>query len=63
MSGNPRARRGHRPRSRLDSSINLDGPIIRIYPTRIISFGIDEPDQEPHQLTANSRNVTDPPRT
>ncbi len=41
-----------------DSSTNLDGAIIRIHPTRIISFGIDEPDQEPHLLTPNSRNVT-----
>lgn len=40
-----------------DPSTNLDGAIIRIHPTRIISFGIDEPDQEPHLLTPNSRNV------
>lgn len=44
-----------------DSSTNLNGPIIRIHPTRIISFGIDELDQEPHLLTPNSRNVTEPP--
>jgi len=25
--------------------------------------GIDQPDQEPHLLTPNSRNVTDPPRS
>jgi pyridoxamine 5'-phosphate oxidase family protein len=35
-----------------------DGSIIRIVPRRIISFGIDQPDQEPHQLTPNNRNVT-----
>ncbi len=46
-----------------DSSTNLDGAIIRIHPTRINSFGIDEPDQEPHLLIPNSRDVTDPPRT
>ena len=46
-----------------DSSTNLDGAIIRIHLTRIISFGIDEPDQEPHLLIPNSRDVTDPPRT
>jgi pyridoxamine 5'-phosphate oxidase family protein len=34
------------------------GPLIRIHPRRIISFGIDEPDAEAHQLTANRRNVT-----
>ena len=34
------------------------GPLIRIHPKRIISFGIDEPDTEAHQLTANRRNVT-----
>ncbi len=46
-----------------NSSTSHDGPIIRIHPTRIISFGIDQPDQEPHLLTPNSRNVTDHPRT
>jgi pyridoxamine 5'-phosphate oxidase family protein len=35
-----------------------DGSIIRIRPRRIISFGIDQPDQEPHLLTPNNRNVT-----
>jgi pyridoxamine 5'-phosphate oxidase family protein len=35
-----------------------DGSIIRISPRRIISFGIDQPDQEPHELTPNNRNVT-----
>jgi pyridoxamine 5'-phosphate oxidase family protein len=34
-----------------------DGPIIRIYPERIISFGIDEPFTSPHDLTVNARNV------
>jgi pyridoxamine 5'-phosphate oxidase family protein len=31
--------------------------VIRVHPERIISFGIDEPDQEPHQMTVNRRNV------
>ncbi len=44
-----------------DSSAGLGGPIIRIHPKRIISFGIDEPDQEPHLLTPNNRNVPDSP--
>jgi len=39
------------------SSTNHADAIIRIHPMRIISFGIDEPDQEPHLLTPNSRNV------
>jgi pyridoxamine 5'-phosphate oxidase family protein len=35
-----------------------DGPIIRIHPRRIISFGIDDPDTAPHQLIPNNRDVT-----
>jgi pyridoxamine 5'-phosphate oxidase family protein len=35
----------------------VDGALIRIYPERIISFGIDEPDQEPHAMTAHNRSV------
>ena len=34
-----------------------DGAIIRVHPQRIISFGIGEPDVEPHLLTADIRNV------
>ena len=33
------------------------GDVIRIHPRRIISFGIDEPDTEPHRLTSHSRYV------
>jgi pyridoxamine 5'-phosphate oxidase family protein len=33
------------------------GPLIRLHPHRIISFGIDEPDTEAHRLTTNNRNV------
>ncbi len=36
---------------------HLDTSIIRITPRRIISFGIDDQDTEPHQLTADIRNV------
>ena len=36
---------------------HLDSAIIRVTPRRIISFGIDEQDTEPHQLTADIRNV------
>jgi pyridoxamine 5'-phosphate oxidase family protein len=34
-----------------------DDPVIRIHPQRIISFGVDEPDVDPHLLTASNRNV------
>jgi hypothetical protein len=42
-----------------DSSAGIDGPIIRIHPRRIISFGIDDPDHGPHELVPNNRDVTD----
>ena len=35
----------------------LDSAIIRITPRRIISFGIDAPDIEPHLLIPDKRNV------
>jgi len=35
-----------------------DRSIIRIRPERIISFGIDHTDQEPHLMTPHNRNVT-----
>jgi pyridoxamine 5'-phosphate oxidase family protein len=34
-----------------------DDAIIRIRPKRIISFGIDQTDQEPHEMTPHNRNV------
>ncbi|WP_293002183.1 PPOX class F420-dependent oxidoreductase [Mycobacterium sp.] len=36
----------------------LDTEIIRITPQRIIGFGIDEPDTEPHQLVPDARDTT-----
>ena len=36
---------------------HLDTAIIRITPRRIISFGIDDQETEPHQLSADIRNV------
>jgi pyridoxamine 5'-phosphate oxidase family protein len=36
----------------------LDGALIRIHPERIISFGIDIPDQEPQAMTPHNRDVT-----
>jgi pyridoxamine 5'-phosphate oxidase family protein len=36
----------------------LDSAIIRIRPRRVISFGIDDPETEPHLLTPDKRNVT-----
>jgi pyridoxamine 5'-phosphate oxidase family protein len=35
----------------------LDTAIIRVTPTRIISFGIDDQDTEPHRLAADIRDV------
>jgi pyridoxamine 5'-phosphate oxidase family protein len=34
-----------------------DGAIIRIHPRRIISFGLDEPDRDPHEPVASARDV------
>ena len=36
---------------------HLDSAIIRVTPHRIISFGIDDQDTEPHQLVADIRDV------
>ncbi|WP_433790925.1 PPOX class F420-dependent oxidoreductase [Actinoplanes sp. CA-252034] len=38
----------------------VDGPeaIIRIHPRRVISFGIEETDTEPHRLTVSKRDVS-----
>ncbi|GAA4486505.1 PPOX class F420-dependent oxidoreductase [Actinoallomurus oryzae] len=35
-----------------------DGAIIRIHPRRIISFGLDESDRDPHELVTFARDVT-----
>jgi pyridoxamine 5'-phosphate oxidase family protein len=35
----------------------IDAAIIRVTPRRIISFGIDDSETEPHKLTADSRDV------
>ena len=42
----------------VDSAAGMDGPIIRIHPQRIISFGVDDADVDPHLATPNIRNVT-----
>ncbi len=34
-----------------------DASRIRIRPRRIISFGVEDPDQEPHAMTSNNRDV------
>jgi pyridoxamine 5'-phosphate oxidase family protein len=39
------------------SDDHRDTAIIRVTPRRIISFGIDDQDTEPHQLVADSRDV------
>jgi pyridoxamine 5'-phosphate oxidase family protein len=41
-----------------DSAAHFGGPIIRIHPERIISFGLDDLDSEAHDLVPNIRNVT-----
>jgi pyridoxamine 5'-phosphate oxidase family protein len=43
-----------------DSAAGMNGPIIRIHPDRIISFGIEDLDTEPHDLVPSKRNVTRP---
>jgi pyridoxamine 5'-phosphate oxidase family protein len=42
----------------LSQAAGHDDAIIRIRPRRIISFGIDGPDREPHLLVPSKRNVT-----
>jgi pyridoxamine 5'-phosphate oxidase family protein len=34
-----------------------DKSLIRIHPKRIISFGIEHPDQAPHEMTTSNRDV------
>lgn len=34
----------------------MDSAIIRIHPERVISFGIERQDQDPHEMTSNNRN-------
>lgn len=42
---------------------HLDGALLRIHPRRIISFGIDDPDHGPEELTPHNRTVvSSPPR-
>ncbi len=38
-----------------------DMTIIRVYPERIVGFGIDDTDQDPHNLTPNIRDATEAP--
>ncbi|MCU1684199.1 MAG: hypothetical protein JWQ81_4938 [Amycolatopsis sp.] len=40
-----------------DSAAGMAGPIIRVHPRRIISFGIGDLDTEPHALRAHIRDV------
>ena len=35
----------------------LADALIRIYPERVISFGIEDPDQEPREMTPHNRDV------
>jgi pyridoxamine 5'-phosphate oxidase family protein len=43
--------------SPVDSATGSTEPIIRIHPRRIISFGLTQPDVEPHRLIPTKRNV------
>ncbi len=38
-------------------SVDAPTPVIRIHARRVISFGIDEPDTEAHDLTVSARTV------
>jgi pyridoxamine 5'-phosphate oxidase family protein len=40
-----------------DPQPGRDSSLIRIHPRRIISFGVEHPDQEPHAMTSNNRDV------
>ena len=51
------AEQAHIAPSRGAAGDELDTAIIRLTPRRIISFGIDEPDIEPHLLTMDKRDV------
>jgi pyridoxamine 5'-phosphate oxidase family protein len=44
-------------RSREPNNAEIDTAIIRITPRRIISFGIDDTETEPHKLATDSRDV------
>lgn len=40
----------------IDAETSSDA-IIRIHPTRVISFGIDQPDTPPHELVPSMRDI------
>ena len=39
------------------TSEEVDGALIRVYPERVISFGIEIPDQDPQAMIPHNRNV------
>lgn len=52
--------RGHAEVLEPDAALaddHLDGAVIRIHPERIISFGVDDPEHEPHELVPHNRNI------
>ncbi len=51
------AEQANAPRGTGPAGEAVDTAIVRIRPTRIISFGIDDTDTEPHQLEADIRDV------
>lgn len=42
-----------------DTTGGTDGALIRIHPRRVISFGLDDLDTEPHDLEPTKRTVAD----
>lgn len=61
LSTNPWRVRCLEIRGRAEGVETSEEPFIRVYPERIISFGIDEPDKDPHELEGNFRNADEPP--
>jgi len=51
------AEQAEAPPSKGDAGDQLDTAIIRITPRRIIGFGIDDPDVDPHLLVPDIRDV------
>ncbi len=41
-----------------DSTSGVGAPIIRIHPRRVISFGLDNPDVDPHLVQPIKRSIT-----
>jgi pyridoxamine 5'-phosphate oxidase family protein len=44
-------------RGRAEAIGEPDGPVIRIHPSRVLSFGVEEPPGEPHQTKLSARSL------